>query len=400
VTGPFDSKRVLLGVSGSIAAYKAIDLASKLTQAGAIVSVLMSPSATQFVTPLTFRSITHQDVITDLFDIHSRQAIEHVALAKEADVLVVAPATAHTIAKLSLGLADDPITVTALATSAPLVIAPAMDANMWHHPAVRANADTLVSRGATIVGPGEGRLASGLMGWGRLAEAPEVIGAIAAALGAHGDLVGRLIVVSAGGTQESIDPVRVITNRSSGKMGYAIADAARDRGASVILVAAPTALADPPSVDTRHVESASDMLSAVLTACEGADAVIMAAAVADYTPINPAVDKVKKNATDELSVQLTKTTDILLATPRSIVRVGFAAESTNLIAYAQGKLEAKALDFIVANDITVAGSGFGADTNKVSIVSREGVENLPMMPKYDVAIEILNRVAKQLAARS
>ena len=400
MTGPFDSKRVLLGVSGSIAAYKAIDLASKLTQAGAIFSVLMSPSATQFVTPLTFRSITHQDVITDLFDIHSRQAIEHVALAKEADVLVVAPATAHTIAKLSLGLADDPITVTALATSAPLVIAPAMDANMWHHPAVRANADTLVSRGATIVGPGEGRLASGLMGWGRLAEAPEVIGAIAAALGAHGDLVGRLIVVSAGGTQESIDPVRVITNRSSGKMGYAIADAARDRGASVILVAAPTALADPPSVDTRHVESASDMLSAVLTACEGADAVIMAAAVADYTPTNPAVDKVKKSAIDELSVQLTKTTDILLATPQSIVRVGFAAESTNLIAYAQAKLQAKALDFIVANDITVPGSGFGAGTNKVSIVSREGVDDLPMMPKYSVAVEVLDRVAKRLTARS
>jgi phosphopantothenoylcysteine decarboxylase/phosphopantothenate--cysteine ligase len=400
VTGPFDGKRVLLGVSGSIAAYKAIDLASKLTQAGAIVNVLMSPSATQFVTPLSFRSITHQNVITDLFDIHSRQAIEHVALAKEADVLVVAPATAHTIAKLALGLADDPITVTALATSAPLVIAPAMDANMWHHPAVRANTDILVNRGTTVVGPGEGRLASGLMGWGRFAETHEVIGAIASALGAHGDLVGRLIVVSAGGTQEAIDPVRFITNRSSGKMGYAIAEAARDRGAKVILVAAPTALADPPAVDTRHVESASDMLSAVLTACEGADAVIMAAAVADYTPTNPAVDKVKKSAIDELSVQLTKTTDILLATPRSIVRVGFAAESTNLIAYAQAKLQAKALDFIVANDITVPGSGFGAGTNKVSIVSREGVDDLPMMPKYSVAVEVLDRVAKRLTARS
>jgi phosphopantothenoylcysteine decarboxylase/phosphopantothenate--cysteine ligase len=360
----------------------------------------MSPSATQFVTPLSFRSITHQNVITDLFDIHSRQAIEHVALAKEADVLVVAPATAHTIAKLALGLADDPITVTALATSAPLVIAPAMDANMWHHPAVRANTDILVNRGTTVVGPGEGRLASGLMGWGRFAETHEVIGAIASALGAHGDLVGRLIVVSAGGTQEAIDPVRFITNRSSGKMGYAIAEAARDRGAKVILVAAPTALADPPAVDTRHVESASDMLSAVLTACEGADAVIMAAAVADYTPTNPAVDKVKKSAIDELSVQLTKTTDILLATPQSIVRVGFAAESTNLIAYAQAKLQAKALDFIVANDITVPGSGFGAGTNKVSIVSREGVDDLPMMPKYSVAVEVLDRVAKRLTARS
>jgi phosphopantothenoylcysteine decarboxylase/phosphopantothenate--cysteine ligase len=397
VSGPFDRKRVLIGVSGSIAAYKAIDIASKLTQAGAIVNVLMSPAAVRFVTPLTFRSITHQDVVTDLFDIHSRQAIEHVALAKEADVLVVAPATAHTIAKLALGLADDPITVTALATSAPLVIAPAMDANMWHHPAVRANANTLVNRGAMVVGPSEGRLASGLIGWGRLAETPEIIGAIATALGAHGDLAGQTIVVSAGGTQEAIDPVRVITNRSSGKMGYAIAEAARDRGASVVLVTAPTSLNDPSGVDTRHVESASEMLTAVLSACEGADAVVMAAAVADYAPAHPAADKVKKGAADEFNVELTKTVDILAATPRGLIRIGFAAESTNLIQYAQAKLDGKALDFIVANDITVPNSGFGADNNKVSIVSHQGVEDLPMMSKYGVATEILNRVAQRLA---
>jgi len=395
---PFDGKRVLLGVSGSIAAYKSIDLASKLTQAGATVTVLMSPSATRFVTPLTFHSITHEPVLTDLFDTTSRQAIAHVALATDADVFVVAPATAHTIAKLALGLADDPISVIALATGAPLIIAPAMDANMWHHPAVRANADLLVSRGATIVGPGEGRLASGLMGWGRLAETPEIIGAIATALGAHGDLAGRTIVVSAGGTQEAIDPVRVITNRSSGKMGYAIAEAARDRGASVVLVTAPTSLDDPSGVDTHHVASASDMLSAVLSACEGAAAIIMAAAVADYTPTHPAADKVKKSATDELSVQLTRTVDILSAIPRDLVRVGFAAESTNLIGYAQAKLEAKALDFIVANDITVPDSGFGADTNKVSIVSQAGVEDIPMMSKYGVAIEILDRIVARLAA--
>ncbi len=397
MSGPFDRKRVLIGVSGSIAAYKAIDIASKLTQAGAIVNVLMSPAAVRFVTPLTFRSITHQDVVTDLFDIHSRQAIEHVALAKEADVLVVAPATAHTIAKLALGLADDPITVTALATSAPLVIAPAMDANMWHHPAVRANANTLVNRGAMVVGPSEGRLASGLIGWGRLAETPEIIGAIATALGAHGDLAGQTIVVSAGGTQEAIDPVRVITNRSSGKMGYAIAEAARDRGASVVLVTAPTSLNDPSGVDTRHVESASEMLTAVLSACEGADAVVMAAAVADYAPAHPAADKVKKGAADEFNVELTKTVDILAATPRGLIRIGFAAESTNLIQYAQAKLDGKALDFIVANDITVPNSGFGADNNKVSIVSHQGVEDLPMMSKYGVATEILNRVAQRLA---
>lgn len=400
MSGPFEGKRVLLGVSGSIAAYKAIDIASKLTQAGAIVNVLMSRGAAQFVTPLTFRSITHEDVVTNLFDINSRQAIEHVALAKEADILVVAPATAHTIAKLALGLANDPITVTALATSAPLVIAPAMDANMWHHPAVRANADKLVERGATIVGPAQGRLASGLMGWGRLAETPEIIGAIATALGSQGDLAGRTIVVSAGGTQEAIDPVRVITNRSSGKMGYAIAEAARDRGASVILVAAPTALDDPTAVETRHVESADQMLSAVLGACDGADAIIMAAAVADYTPTEPSQDKVKKGAGDELHVELKKTVDILSSTPRDIVRVGFAAESTNLIEYAKAKLKSKALDFIVANDITVPDAGFGADNNKVSIVSAQGVEDLPMMSKYEVAGEILNRVVARISAKT
>jgi phosphopantothenoylcysteine decarboxylase/phosphopantothenate--cysteine ligase len=392
VGGPFSSKRVLLGVSGSIAAYKSIDLASKLTQAGATVNVLMSPSATRFVTPLTFLSITHEPVLTDLFDATSRQAIAHVALATDADVFVVAPATAHTIAKLALGLADDPISVIALATSAPLIIAPAMDANMWQHPAVQANVGTLTARGATIIGPAPGRLASGLIGWGRLAETPALLAAIATALGAHGDLVGRTIVVSAGGTQEAIDPVRVITNRSSGKMGYAIAEAARDRGANVVLVAAPTALADPSGVDVRHVESASDMRTAVLAACEGADAVIMAAAVADYTPADPAQDKLKKSASDDLTIDLVKTQDILAETPRNLVRVGFAAESTNLVEYATGKLKSKGLDFIVANDITLADSGFGADSNKVSIIDAKGVDDLPLMPKYGVATQILDRV--------
>ncbi len=399
MSGPFDGKRILLGVSGSIAAYKAIDIASKLTQAGAVVNVLMSQAAIQFVTPLTFRSVTHQDVVTDLFDIQSRHAIEHVKLANSADLLVVAPATAHTIAKLALGLADDPITVTAIATSAPLVIVPAMDANMWHHPAVRANTDVLVSRGVTIVGPAEGRLASGLMGWGRLAETAEVIGAIATKLGSQGDLAGRTIVVSAGGTQEAIDPVRVITNRSSGKMGYAVAAAARDRGARVLLITASTSQDDPVGIETRHVESASEMLSAVLMDCQGADAIVMAAAVADYTPVNPATNKIKKSATGKISIELTKTVDILSAIPRDLVRVGFAAESTNLIPYAQAKVESKSLDFIVANDITTPGSGFGADKNKVSIVSREKVEDIPIMSKYAVANEILDRVAKRFVVQ-
>ena len=287
MSGPFQDKRVLLGVSGSIAAYKAVDLASKLTQAGAAVDVLMTYSATHFITPLSFRSITHRPVLVDLFDINSPQAIEHVAFAKSADVLVVAPATAHLIAKLALGLADDPISVIALATSAPLVLAPAMDANMWQHPAVQRNVQTLTQRGAVIVGPGQGRLASGLVGWGRVAETPELMGRIAQTLGAHGDLSGRAIVVSAGGTQEPIDPVRVITNRSSGKMGYAIAEAARDRGADVILIKAPTALDDPPGVRVMPVETAEEMRQAVQDAARSADALVMAAAVADYRPTAP-----------------------------------------------------------------------------------------------------------------
>ena len=397
MTSPLSGKRVLLGVSGSIAAYKAVDLASKLTQAGALVDVLMSPSATRFVAPLTFRSITHRDVVTDLFDLHSTQAIEHVALAKEADVLIVAPATAHTIAKLALGMADDPITVTALATEAPLIVAPAMDANMWNHPAVKANADTLIARGARIVGPGQGRLASGLMGWGRLAETPELLAAITQTLGAKGDLSARAIVVSAGGTQEAIDPVRVITNRSSGKMGYAIAEAARDRGARVVLVAAPTALPDPPGIDTVHVESAAQMHDVVLAACATADVLIMAAAVADYTPAAPAKHKIKKSTADEMSIPLAKTRDILRDAPSSILKIGFAAESTDLIRHAQEKLAAKGLAFIVANDITLAGSGFGSDANKVSIVDANGFEDLPLMSKSDVATAILDRVAALLA---
>ena len=396
MSGPFEGKRVLLGVSGSIAAYKSIDLASKLTQAGSTVNVLMSPSATRFVTPLTFHAITHEPVLTDLFDPTSRQAIAHVALATGADVFVVAPATAHTIAKLAMGLADDPITVIALATTAPLIVAPAMDANMWRHAAVKANVDTLTGRGAAIVGPDPGRLASSLWGWGRLAETPELLATVATALGVHGDLAGHTIVVSAGGTQEAIDPVRVITNRSSGKMGYAIAEAARDRGASVVLVAAPTALDDPSGVDVRHVESASDMHNAVLGACAGADAVIMAAAVADYTPADPAPQKLKKGQSDQLTIDLVKTQDILNETPRNLVRVGFAAESTNVIEHARAKLDAKTLDFIVANDITLPDSGFGADTNKVSIIDAKGVEDLPLLPKYGVATKVLDRVVALL----
>jgi len=397
VSGPFKSKRIALGVSGSIAAYKAVDLASKLTQAGAEVDVLMSFGATRFVTPLTFRSITHRPVITNMFDENSPEAVEHVAIATSVDILVIAPATAHTIAKLALGMADDPISVTALATGAPLVIAPAMDANMWNHPAVRANAETLQKRGASIVGPGKGPLASGLEGWGRLAETVEIMGVMALALGANGTLAGRSIVVSAGGTQEPIDPVRVVSNNSSGKMGYAIAEAARDRGARVVLVAAPTGLPDLPGIETLHVKTASTMYEAVLAACDTADAVIMAAAVADYAPARPAPQKLKKTDGDSLSIDLVKTRDILAATPRNIIRIGFAAESTGVVEYAQAKLISKGLHLIVANDITLPGAGFGSDNNKVTLVDSVGAEELPLMPKYDVAGHILDKLTTLLA---
>ena len=399
MSGPFQDKRVLLGVSGSIAAYKAVDLASKLTQAGAAVDVLMTYSATHFITPLSFRSITHRPVLVDLFDINSPQAIEHVALAKSADVLVVAPATAHLIAKLALGLADDPISVIALATSAPLVLAPAMDANMWQHPAVQRNVQTLTQRGAIIVGPGQGRLASGLVGWGRVAETPELMGRIAQTLGAHGDLSGRAIVVSAGGTQEPIDPVRVITNRSSGKMGYAIAEAARDRGADVILIKAPTALDDPPGVRVVPVETAEEMRQAVQDAARSADALVMAAAVADYRPAAPSSHKMKKEAASELAIDLERTTDIIASVPSGIVKAAFAAESDNLLGNARAKLRSKGADLVVANDITIPDAGFGADTNKVWLLDEDSELELPLMPKYDVAMAILDRIAALLHKR-
>ena len=399
MSGPLHGKRVLLGVTGSIAAYKAADLASKLTQRGAEVDVLMTYSATRFVTPLTFRSITHRPVLTDLFDPDSPEAIEHVALAQAADLLVVAPATAHMLAKLALGLADDPISVTALATWAPILVAPAMDANMWEHPAVQENVRTLQERGVVIIGPGEGRLASGLTGWGRLAETPELLGRIAQTLGANGDLSERSIVISAGGTQEPLDPVRVLTNRSSGKMGYAIAEAARDRGANVTLVTAPVALDPPVGVRVERADTAEEMRDAVQEAAYSADALVMAAAVADYRPARPSGEKLKKEAMADLAVALERTDDIIAAAPDGIVKVAFAAESSDLLKNARAKLNGKGVDLVAANDITVPGAGFGSDENKVWLVDGSGDTELPLMAKYDVAMAILDRVVALLDAQ-
>ena len=398
MAGILEGKCLVLGITGSIACYKALDLASKLTQAGAFVDTIMSYGATQFITPLACRSITHRPVVTDTFDRDSELSVEHVALAQRADLVVVAPATAHFIAKAAAGLADDPLTTTILATAAPVMIAPAMDGHMYHNPATQENLAKLESRGITVVGPGTGRLASGLVGVGRLVETPELMGNIAAILGRQGDLAGRTIVVSAGGTQEPIDPVRVITNRSSGKMGYAIAEAARDRGARVVLVAAPTALADPVGVDLVRTTTALEMRDAVSKAVAGSDALIMAAAVADYRPISTASQKVKKGA-DTWSIELGRTPDILDESRGKFIRVGFAAESEELLANARAKVAKKSLDLIVANDITADGSGFGTDTNKVLLVDASGqVEDLPLMSKPEVAHRILDRVRDLLTS--
>ncbi|NQW22740.1 MAG: bifunctional phosphopantothenoylcysteine decarboxylase/phosphopantothenate--cysteine ligase CoaBC [SAR202 cluster bacterium] len=392
MAGPLANKHVVLGVTGSIACYKALDLASKLVQAGALVDTIMSYGATQFVTPLAFRSITHRAVVTDSFDPDSEYSVEHVALAQQADVIVVAPATVHCIAKLALGLADDPLTTTIIAATAPLVVAPAMDGNMYDHPATQANIATLKERGVVIAGPGIGRLASGLSGVGRLLETPELLGYISYAMGKDGDFAGRTVVVSAGGTMEPIDPVRVITNHSSGKMGYALAEAARDRGANVVLVTAPTNLADPALVKVVHVRTAEQMGKAVQEHATKADALVMAAAVADYKPAVEAGQKIKKND-DELNISLAKTEDILKTAKGNFVRVGFAAESENLVENAKSKVTSKKLDLIVANDITAEGSGFGSDTNKVTLIDRDlAVEELPLLTKYDVSNRILDRV--------
>ncbi len=396
MTESLAGKHIVLGVTGSIACYKALDLASKLMQAGALVDTILSYGATQFVTPLAFRSLTHREVVTDTFDANSQFSNEHVALARQADIMVIAPATVHCIAKLAAGLADDPMTTTVIATAAPLLIAPAMDAHMFDHPATQENLAKLRQRGVRIAGPAPGRLASGLMGMGRLIEPAELLGHIAATLGAQGDLAGRKVVISAGGTQEPIDPVRVITNNSSGKMGYALAEAARDRGAQVVLVAAPNSLPNPPLIEVASVQTAQQMCDVVLREIKEADALIMAAAVADYRPASAAEQKIKKSA-DSLDVDLVRTTDILEAAQGNFVKVGFSAESENLVANASDKVRRKNLDLIVANDITDPDSGFGSDTNRVVLIDRElQVEELPLLTKYQVSQRILDRIVPLL----
>lgn len=400
-----ENKRIVLGVTGSIAVYKAVDFASKLTQAGALVDVLMTEAAQRFVTPLTFQAVTGRAVHTDLWQSAAGSDlpthIAHVGLAEGADALIVAPATANTLAKLAHGFADDILSVAVLAARCPLLVAPAMDGGMYAHPAVQANVETLVSRGVKVLPPEAGRFASGLVGQGRLPETPTLLGATRALLGQSGMLQGRHVVVTAGGTREALDPVRFLTNRSSGKQGYAVAQAALDAGATVTLISAAH-LDTPYGVQLVSVDSARAMQAAVLEHSAQADALVMAAAVADFRPTSTSDHKIKK--TDELTLQLEKNPDILLsvaerrrASKMPHVVVGFAAESQNLAAYALDKLERKGLDLLVANDISAPDAGFEVDTNRVLIFAQGSIEPQQLEnTKAHISEAIVQRIASLL----
>ena len=398
-------RHLLLGVCGSIAVYKAADLASKLTQAGAQVDVLMTDSATRFVTPVTFQSVTGRRAWTDA-DLWGPEAhVLHVGLGQAADLLVIAPATATTMARLAYGLADNLLALTALAVRCPVLIAPAMDAGMFEHPATQANLQTLVQRGVHVAGPAEGRMASGLVGRGRMLEPAELMGHIRKVLGSAGPLRGRSVVVTAGGTQEPVDPVRVLANRSSGKQGFALAQAALDRGAEVVLISGPSALPTPVGAHRIDVQTAAEMRTATLDAARKSDALIMAAAVSDFRPAAASAHKIK-HGRDPLTLTLEPTEDILRAVAeggskagRPRVVVGFAAESQDLVANASAKLKAKGLSFIVANDITAPGAGFSVDTNQVTLIGSDGaVQAMPVMSKAEVAEVVLDHVVQLLAA--
>jgi phosphopantothenoylcysteine decarboxylase/phosphopantothenate--cysteine ligase len=398
-SSPLDSKQVVLGVTGSIAAYKAVDLASKLAQAGAVVETVLTADAARFVAPLSFQSVTGQPAYTDA-DLWGAQAhVLHVGLARRADLLAIAPLTAQTMAKLAHGLADNLLSLTALAAGCPLLVAPAMDAGMFAHPATQANLRLLQERGVIVVGPEEGHLASGLVARGRMTEPIDLLGHIRYQLSRGGPLQGRRIVVTAGGTQEPLDPVRMLANRSSGKQGVALAQAALDAGGDVTLIAAPVAVPIPIGIQHVAVRTAADMAEAVLAACQEADALIMAAAVADFRPAQVAPQKLKKEQ-GLPTLALERTPDILAAVARQRhetgqprVVVGFAAETENLLHNARAKLQAKALDLIVANDVAGPDSGFAVDTNRVTLLDARGtVEALPLLSKAEVAQRVIERV--------
>jgi phosphopantothenoylcysteine decarboxylase/phosphopantothenate--cysteine ligase len=389
-----DGRELILGVTGSIAAYKAVVLLRELTRLGAAVTVCLTEHAGTFVAPLTFRTLSGRAVLTDLFDPQSDEAVEHVALAERAAAILVAPATANLIAKAAHGLADDFLSTLLLAARCPVVIAPAMDGGMWQHPAVVANVASLRARGVTVMDPDSGALASGLSGRGRLPEPDAIIAALASVLAPTQDLTGETVVITAGPTREPIDPVRYISNRSSGKMGYNLAAAALRRGARVTLVSGPTALTPPTAATFVPVQTAEEMREAVLRHVSGATVVIKAAAVADYRVRRPSETKIKGKR--DLTLELTPNPDILaeVAAVRSgAFVVGFAAETNDVAANARAKLEAKGIDLLVANDVSQAGIGFDADDNEVLLIDRwGGTRALPRMAKSAVADAILSEI--------
>ena len=394
-----NGKRILLGVTGSIAAYKAVELLRLLTKAGAEVQVVMTEAATKFVAPLTFETLSRQEVLQDMWSLAYSHRIGHVEATQRADLFVVVPATARSIARLALGLADDFLSCIYLASRCPVVVAPAMDCDMLEHQAVQENLGRLRDRGVHIVEPDTGPLASGMVGRGRLADLSQILDRIELILAPRQDLAGQVVLVTAGPTREPLDPVRFLSNRSSGKMGYAIAEAAAARGAHVILVSGPTALSAPPGVDRIQVETAEEMHRAVLAKLETAGVVIKAAAVADYRPKRQADRKIKKNqAVPEVALE--PTPDILAELGKrkgKRILVGFAAETDDLLDNARTKLQRKNLDLVVANDVQEAGAGFDVDTNVVTILDAAGgAEKLPLLPKREVADRILDRVATLL----
>ena len=404
---PLQGRHIVLGVTGSISCYKAVEVASRLVQAGATVDVAMTSHATQFVTPLTFRSITSREPYSDMWRPHGEYGEAHVELARRADLLLIAPATASCLARLAHGFADDMVALTALAAAVPVpvLVAPAMDAQMWEHEATQANVALLRERGVQFIGPASGRLASGRTGAGRLVEPIDIVDTARARLAReNGDYLGRKVVVSAGGTREAIDPVRYVGNRSSGKMGYATAEAARDRGAEVVVVST-VSLPVPAGVRVVMVESALQMQEAVRAECADADALIMAGAVADYRPAAATGHKIKRETAGDLAIDLIENPDIIAsvpaqnARPGGLVKVAFAAETDDLEANAQRKLQRKGARFVVANDVTATDAGFSVDDNRVTILDDEGgSEAYPLMSKYAVGHVILDRLKRYLNA--